>query len=116
MFNCGLRIADCGLRAGIAAALILLNCAGAHASDNELTAKEKKAGWLLLFDGKTLNGWMTSSQTPSKVPVEDGCIQPHGAGGYMMVYEKPLTNYILALDFKISKGCNSGVFVRTYSL
>src|SRR5258706_15770010 len=96
--------------------LILAALLPSPAPDNQLTRAEKKAGWILLFDGRTLNGWMTSSQTPSKVPVEDSCIQPHGAGGYMMVYEKPLTNYILSLDFKISKGCNSGVFVRTYSL
>jgi hypothetical protein len=97
--------------------LALLVCAAtARATDNELTKAEKKAGWKLLFDGKTLNGWMTSSQKPSKVPVEDGSINPHGCGGYMMVYEKPWGNFILSLDFKISKGCNSGIFVRTSSL
>jgi hypothetical protein len=86
------------------------------AEDNVLSAKEKRDGWILLFDGKTLNGWMTSSEKPSKVPVEDGCIQPHGCGGYMMIHEKMWENFALSLDFKLSKGCNSGVFFRTYSL
>src|SRR5262245_34738918 len=105
-----------GGRTLIVMGLLLSFTVVASANDNELSAKEKREGWQLIFDGKTLNGWMTSSGTPSKVPVEDGCIQPHGAGGYMMVYEKPLTNFILTMDYKISKGCNSGVFVRTYSL
>jgi hypothetical protein len=86
------------------------------AGDNELTAEEKAAGWLLLFDGKTLDGWMTSSGTPSKTPVEEASINPHGCGGYMMVHHKQWDNFILACDFKISKGCNSGIFVRTASL
>jgi len=88
----------------------------AAAADNELTAQEKSDGWLLLFDGKTLDGWMTSAQKPSKRPVEDGCINPHKCGHYMMVHEKMWENFTLSLDFKMSKGCNSGIFVRTYSL
>ena len=88
----------------------------ASAADNELTAREKEDGWRLLFDGKTLDGWMTSSETPSKTPVEDGCINPHRAGGYMMVHKEMFENYVLSLDYKISKWCNSGVFIRTYSL
>jgi len=88
----------------------------ASAADNELTAKEKADGWLLLFDGKTLDGWMTSSEEPSKTPVEDGCINPHKCGGYMMVHKEMWENYVLALDYKISPKCNSGIFIRTYSL
>jgi len=86
------------------------------AADNELSDLEKKDGWILLFDGKTLNGWMTSSEKPSKTPVDDGCINPHKCGGYMMIHEKMWENYALKLDFKISPKCNSGVFVRTSSL
>ncbi len=93
----------------------LVHCP-ARAGDNELSAKEKADGWILLFDGKTLDGWQTSSQKPSKTPVEDGCINPHGCGGYMMIHEKQWGDFILSLDFKISKTCNSGVFVRTYPL
>jgi alpha-3'-ketoglucosidase len=84
--------------------------------DNVLSPAEKEAGWLLLFDGKSLSGWQTSSGQTSKVPVEDGCINPHGSGGYMMIHSKTWSDFILEIDFKISKGCNSGVFVRTYPL
>lgn len=94
----------------------LLVVSSACAGDNELTAKEKKEGWILLFDGKTLEGWMTSSEKSSRTPVEDGCINPHKCGGYMMVHKKKWANFVLACDFKISKGCNSGIFIRTYSL
>jgi hypothetical protein len=87
-----------------------------RAGDNELSAKEKADGWILLFDGKTLDGWMNSSGKPSKTPVEHTSINPHKCGGYMMVHKKKWENYVLSLDFKISKGCNSGIFIRTYSL
>jgi len=87
-----------------------------RAADNELSPREKEDGWILLFDGKTLDGWQTSNQRPSKVPVEDGSINPHGCGGYMMIHEKQWENFVLSLDFKISKNCNSGVFIRTFPL
>jgi hypothetical protein len=88
----------------------------AFGADNQLTTQEKSDGWLLLFDGQTLKGWMTSDQRPSRRPVEDHCINPHGSGHYMMVHTQQWSNFILSLDFKISKGCNSGIFVRTASL
>lgn len=97
-------------------AVFLLAPLVVRAADNELTAKEKAAGWLLLFDGKTLTGWQTSSRRPSKTPVEDGTINPHGCGGYMMIHENEWGDFVLACDFKISKDCNSGVFVRTFPL
>ncbi|MGP0067658.1 MAG: DUF1080 domain-containing protein [Isosphaeraceae bacterium] len=88
----------------------------ADGPDNTITPEEKKAGWTLLFDGKSLDGWKTSSGNPSKVPVEQGNINPHGCGGYMMIPEKAFGDFVLSLDFKISKGCNSGIFIRTYPL
>src|SRR5579872_3287644 len=96
-------------------AAALLTSAAA-AADNELTEQEKADGWVLLFDGKTLDGWMTSAGKPSRTPVEDGCINPHKCGHYMMVHKEPWADFVLACDFKISKGCNSGIFIRTFSL
>ena len=43
--------------------VLAVSAGGAFAADNALTPKEKADGWVLLFDGKTLNGW-TSATTP----------------------------------------------------
>src|SRR5262245_26758326 len=96
--------------------LFVLAVGAAQAADNALTTDERDAGWILLFDGKSLDGWMTSSEKPSQRPVEENSINPHKCGGYMMVHEEPRENFKFALDFKLSKGCNSGIFVRTWPL
>jgi hypothetical protein len=85
-------------------------------ADNTLTEKEKRDGWMLLFDGKTHAGWMNSDRTTPRTPVADGALNPHRAGHYMLVHTQHWGNFILALDFKISPKCNSGIFVRTSSL
>ena len=88
----------------------------AESALNALTDKEKQAGWQLLFDGRTTKGWMTTAgkHLPAR-HVQDGCLNPHPCD-YMLVYDSPLENYILALDFKITPHCNSGIFVRTMPL
>ena len=89
---------------------------GASTSANTLSEAERRAGWILLFDGKTTSGWMNSDRTPPRTPVEDGSLNPHKAGHYMLVHTQQWENFVLSLDFKISQGCNSGIFVRTHSL
>jgi hypothetical protein len=88
----------------------------AAAEPNTLSEQERRDGWMLLFDGRSLDGWTTSSQQPSKTPVDAGSLNPHGCGGYMLIHEKTWENFQLALDFKLSRGCNSGIFVRTFPL
>jgi hypothetical protein len=106
------------LRHLIALVLLALPPAGAPAGDpvNSLTDQEKAAGWQLLFDGRTTQGWMSPKGRPlPQSHVQDGSLNPHPCD-YMLVYEKPLANFVLALDFKISPRCNSGIFVRTFPL
>ena len=40
---------------------LVLFAAPVGAADNELTEKERADGWVLLFDGKSLDGWTTSA-------------------------------------------------------
>ncbi len=96
--------------------LMLLVTDWLPAADNTLTPEERKAGWKLLFDGTTHRGWMRSDLKSSLRPVENGAINPHRCGAYMMIHQKPWENFVLSLDFKISEGCNSGIFFRTFPL
>ena len=85
--------------------------------NNQLSKAEQKAGWKLLFDGKTFNGWRGFHQ--EKVPagwiIEDGCIsrvQAQGqlgeAGGDLITAEQ-FDNFEFTLEWKISRGGNSGI-------
>jgi Domain of Unknown Function (DUF1080) len=88
----------------------------AFAGDNELTADEKTAGWILLFDGKSTDGWLDSKEQPVAAShVVDGTLNPHPCN-YMLIHKEVYENFKLTLDFKISPKCNSGVFIRTFPL
>jgi hypothetical protein len=104
------------LRPFLASMSLIVCAASTPAEDNQLADQEEQEGWQLLFDAKTTNGWVSIKNEPlPQSHVQDGSLNPHPCN-YMLVYEKPLTNYVLSLDFKISQGCNSGIFFRTSSL
>ncbi len=46
-------------------ALTLVITAGLFGADNVLTPREKTEGWVLLFDGKTLDGWDSTVPPPA---------------------------------------------------
>ena len=89
----------------------LFGCQGPH---NQLTEQEQAEGWELLFDGKTLSGWRDYNGENLTGPwvVEDGCIKAEGHGsdanGYV-VNDRIYKNFVLAWDWKISPGGNSGM-------
>lgn len=92
------------------AALVLSGTA--LAADNQLTEQEKKDGWILLFNGKDKTGWKCNNGKDIATDVEDGCLVPYKSGGYIIIYEKKFSDFILACDVKMPEKCNSGIFFR----
>ncbi len=76
-------------------------------------ADRPEAGWVSLFDGKTLRGWTTPDGQPVSQgwEVVDGAIHRNGKGG-QIVTEGEFDNFELSLEWKVAKGGNSGVKYR----
>jgi hypothetical protein len=89
----------------------------APAADNELTPAEQSDDWVLLFNGRDLGGWKNNDGKPVAATIENGAINAHNTGGYLLVYDQPFDDFVLRCDVKMSPAeCNSGVFVRTGDL
>ncbi len=86
--------------------------------DNTLSPEEMRDGWKLLWDGKTTNGWRGAkiATFPQKGwLIEKGMlkVQPsngaESANGGDIVTTRKYKDFVLSVDFKITKGANSGV-------
>src|SRR4030042_6752734 len=103
--------------------IILTSCkpkAEKEVGPNQLTQAEIDDGWVLLFDGKTFNGWRGYDKPsfPDSGWVNDDdamhCIETGmgeaGGPGGDIIYDKKFKNFKLKMDWKISEGGNSGIF------
>ena len=91
--------------------LLTLPLAADHHQSNELTAAEKKAGWTLLFDGKStehFRNYKKESVSP-KWEVKDGVLTLTGKGGGDIITRKEYDSFEFTVDYRISKGGNSGL-------
>jgi hypothetical protein len=89
-------------------------------SNNMLTAEELAQGYVMIFDGKTSTGWRGYNKPAfpdSGWVVEDGALRCIGSGmgeaggkGGDIIYDQKFKDFILKLEWKISKGGNSGIF------
>ena len=78
---------------------------------NTLSDSEKKSGWQLLFDGKTSDGWRNykKDKVSDGWKVVDGAIVRTSKGAGDIITNKKYGAFELSLEYKISKGGNSGV-------
>lgn len=80
---------------------------------NTLTAEEKAAGWTLLFDGKSLDGWRLYRQQAKPAKgwvIEDGLLlKQKGVAGGNIITEKKFTDFELSWDWRIEARGNNGL-------
>lgn len=99
----------------LSTAFFIASCTGGGAN-NRLTDQEKKDGFVLLFDGSTLNGWHPYNNDKRTLTwsVQNGelvCGPDKRLEHIDLVTDKEYTNYDLRFDWKINKEGNSGVFI-----
>lgn len=112
-------LASCGPSSRVSSTSETANTAKMASSNNNqniLTRKEREAGWALLFDGKTMNGWRTYQNKPAATwSVLNGtlyckALSPEkGEARADLITVDQFDNFELALDWKISPKGNSGI-------
>ena len=76
-------------------------------------AVSQEAGWVTLFDGKSLDGWDQVGE--SNWRVEDGAIVVDKMAGKdpgYLVSKKPYKNFVVRVEFWSSDDANSGIYFR----
>jgi hypothetical protein len=105
---------------------VLLSLASGHAAvppsarpvpeRNVLTPEEKAAGWQLLFDGKSLDGWK-ASENQGTFAVHNGLLIVFGKRSHLFyngsVANHDFKNFELSLDICTLQKANSGVYFHT---
>ncbi len=81
------------------------------AQGNQLSPEEKAEGFVSLFNGKNLDGWVGNK---TDYVVENGMIvvRPKEGSHGNLYTEKEYKDFIYRFDFKLTPGANNGIGVR----
>lgn len=69
------------------------------------------AGWIRIFDGKTLDGWK-ASEHPENWKAVDGVIDASGPRSHLFYMRRECVDCEFKADVKLAKGANSGMYFR----
>ncbi|HET6881241.1 MAG TPA: DUF1080 domain-containing protein [Pirellulales bacterium] len=82
------------------------------AADEKAADKNADEGWIVLFDGKSLDGWK-ASESPENWSVEEGAIVGQGSRSHLFYVGREFKNFHFKADVMINKGGNSGIFFHS---
>jgi Domain of Unknown Function (DUF1080) len=82
------------------------------ASLGAISARQGESGFVPLFNGRDLHGWVSVGCAPETWRVQDGMIHTTGKPICELRTDRMYENFILELDYKhLQPGGNSGVFI-----
>src|ERR1051325_1258521 len=70
------------------------------------------AGWISMFDGKTLDGWK-ANDNPESWTVKNGAIVGDGEKSHLFYMQRECENCEFKAQVKLNHGGNSGMYFRT---
>ena len=81
--------------------------------DNQLSSAEKKDGWKNLFNGQDMSQWRNfKKQDINPIwKVQDGTMTMTAKRGGDIITKEQYENFDFRLEWKISEGGNSGIFI-----
>ena len=88
--------------------VLIMFCLG-HCGVTTADEKSDETGFIKLFDGKSLDGWVGEKQA---YQVEDGviaCVQ--GTVGNLLT-EKEYADFVIRFEFQLTAGANNGLGIR----
>jgi hypothetical protein len=112
------RRACLGLLLSLIAALVALW--SSRGASQQRADKSAPTGWIELFNGRDLTGWVVegtkeNNKSGSAKPVwsvQDGVIHCEGTGFGFLRYDRQWCDFVLHVEYRLTKGCNSGIGIR----
>lgn len=76
---------------------------------NDLSEEEKADGFVSLFNGKTLDGWVGATKGYT---VENGVLVCKKRGGGNLYTKDEYADFVMRFEFKLEPGANNGLGIR----
>ena len=96
------------------ALVALIGLASAAHAANSLSRQERREGFVLLFDGKSMRNWHTVKQRPDagRWLTRKGVLTWE-KGGSWLATDDTYYDFVLRLEYRTGPNSNSGIFLRS---